>query len=96
MKQSDVKAQAEIMAAQIFEYIDKALSDQEEKDAIYCELSGSFLTCAVHESDQIKAVKKIADICSDIGAMCCTGYIKFLKGDRTRVVKDLTKHDENM
>ena len=44
MKSEDVKAQAEAMAAQIFKYVDTALSDRKEKDNLYCELSASFLT----------------------------------------------------
>lgn len=94
MKSEDVKAQAEAMAAQIFEYVDTALSDQKERDNIYCELSASFLTCAIHDKNPDKAKKSIAEKNIAIGAMCIAGYLRFLKGDKTRIVKDLTKYEK--
>ena len=94
MKKQEVKAQAEAMAAQIFEYIDTALTDQKQKDDIYCELSASFLTCAIHDKNPDKDKKSISEKNIAIGAMCIAGYLNFLKGDKTRIVKDLTKYEK--
>lgn len=75
MKKQEVKAQAEAMAAQIFEYIDTALTDQKQKDDIYCELSASFLTCAIHDKNPDKAKKSISEKNIAIGAMCIAGNV---------------------
>ncbi len=94
MKSEDVKAQAEVMAAQIFKYVDTALSDRKEKDNLYCELSASFLTCALHDKKPDKAKKSITEKIVAIGAMCVAGYLNFLEGDKTRIVMDLTKYEK--
>lgn len=94
MKSEEVKAQAEAMAAQIFKYVNTALSDQKERDNLYSELSASFLTCAIHDKNPDKAKKSIVEKIVAIGAMCVAGYLNFLEGDKTRIVMDLTKYEK--
>ena len=93
MKYEVVKATSENMAVQIFEYIHAAGLTREDRDFLFLEISTSFFTAAVHNSDASEAIKEIK-LKSQLLAMHATeGYLKILAGEKDNVLCDLTNYE---
>lgn len=92
MKHEQVKETADQMACKIFEYIHATDLSDVEKDQLFMELATSFFTSTIHENNIVDALKEINEKALKLRDIASVGYLRFLSGNKERVMKDVTDY----
>lgn len=95
MKSEDLRKTTDEMASKIFDYIEMAEPDDDEKDKRYIELACSFVNATINCDDDIETIAhQIYEACFNISNMVMGGALRLKSGDMSRVVSEHFRGDD--